>query len=64
MDLIDRLMETKRIPDTHYKINWLGGFEINPRDQAAGHSVNKICRDIGIGKQTFYSWAEKYGLKR
>jgi len=142
MDLIDCLMETKQIPDVHYKINWLGGFEINPRDQAAaeldktrsleiktdwmtvneirqlesleripggdvvlglskvqggvfsnttsatskrklelerkfgkpidklladriaaGHSVNKICRDIGIGKQTFYSWVEEYGLK-
>jgi hypothetical protein len=35
MDLIDRLMETKQIPDVHYKINWLGGFEINPRNQAA-----------------------------
>ena len=142
MDLIDRLMKTKQIPDVHYKINWLGGFEINPRDQAAaeldktrslevktnwmtvneirqlegleripggdvvlglskvqggvfssttsatskrklelerefgkpvdklladriatGHSVNKICKDLGIGKQTFYSWIEEYGLK-
>jgi hypothetical protein len=142
MDLIDRLMETKQIPDVHYRIRWLGGFEINPRDQAAaeldrarslelktnwmtvneirqleglervpggdvvlglsklqgamfsnvnsatskrklelerrfgkpvdklladriaaGHSVNKICRDLGISTQTFYSWAEDYGLK-
>ena len=141
MDLIDRLMETKQIPDVHYKINWVGGFEINLRDQAAaeldksrslelktnwmtvneirqlegldpipggdvvlglsklqgvfsnvnsatskrklelerkfgkpidklladmiaaGHSVNKICRDLGIGKQTFYSWVEEYALK-
>jgi len=128
-------MKTKQIPDVHYKINWLGGFEINPRDQAAaeldrmraleiktnfltineirqelgleripggdvvlglskveggvfsnttsatskrklelerkfgkpvdslladriaaGHSVNKICKELSIGKQTFYSW--------
>jgi transposase-like protein len=35
MELIDRLMETKQIPDVHYGIKWLGGFEINPRDQAA-----------------------------
>jgi hypothetical protein len=134
MDSIDRLMKTKQIPDVHYKINWLGGFEINPRDQAAaefdktrglelktnwmtvneirqreglervlggdiilglskvqgggfsnttsatsnrklelerkfgkpvdklladriaaGHSVNKICKELSIGKQTFYS---------
>jgi len=143
MDLIDRLIETKQIPDTHYRINWLGGFEINPRDQAAaeldktrsltlktnwmtvneirqleglerlpgadvvlglsktqngttqnissatskrklelerkfgkpvdklladriatGKSVNQICKELGIGKQTFYSWAEEYQLKR
>jgi len=142
MDLTDRLIETKQIPDTHYRINWLGGFEINPRDQAAaeldktrsltlktnwmtineirqleglerlpgadvvlglsklqngtpqnissatskrklelerkfnkpvdqllaeriaaGKSVNKICKELGIGKQTFYSWTEGYGLK-
>jgi len=142
MDLIDRLMKTKQIPDVHYRINWLGGFEINPRDQAAaeldktrslqlktnwmtvneirqhegleripggdivlglsklqngtvqnissatskrkrelerkfgkpvdkllaeriaaGKSVNKICKELGIGKQTFYSWTEEYGLK-
>jgi transposase-like protein len=35
MELIDRLMETTQIPDVHYRIKWLGGFEINPRDQAA-----------------------------
>jgi hypothetical protein len=142
MDLIDRLMKTKQIPDAHYRINWLGGFEINPRDQAAaeldktrsltlktnwmtineirqleglerlpgadvvlglsqvqngtpqnissatskrklelerkfgkpvdrlladriaaGKSVNRICKELGIGKQTFYSWVEEYGLK-
>jgi len=140
MDLIDRLMETGQIPDVHYRIKWLGGFEINPRDQAAaeldktrslelktnwmtvneirqlegleripggdvvlglskgavfsnttsatskrklelerkfgkpvdkllaeriaaGYSVNKICRELRIGKQTFYAWAEEYGLK-
>jgi hypothetical protein len=28
-------MKTGQISDVHYKINWLGGFEINPRDQAA-----------------------------
>ena len=41
MDFIDRLMETKQIPNVHYKINWLGGFEINPRDQAAAE-LDKI----------------------
>ena len=35
MDLIDKLMKTEQIPDEHYKINWLGGFEVNPRDKAA-----------------------------
>jgi len=143
MDLIDRLMETKQIPDVHYRVNWLGGFEINPRDQAAagldktrsltlktnwmtineirqleglerlpgadivlglsklqngtpqnissatskqklelerkfrkpvdqllaeriaaGKSVNKICEELGIGKQTFHSYAEEHQLKR
>jgi hypothetical protein len=143
MDLIDRLMETKQIPDVHYRIKWLGGFEVNPRDKAAaeldrvralalmtdwmtvneirevegleripggdvvlglskvqsgvfqnttsatstrklelerkfgkpvdklladriaaGHSVNKICRDLGIGLTTFYRWVEDYDLKR
>ncbi|MEM2104827.1 MAG: DUF1073 domain-containing protein [Candidatus Bathyarchaeia archaeon] len=142
MDLIDRLMETRQIPNVHYRVSWLGGFEINPRDQAAaeldktrslqlrtdwmtvneirqvegleripggdvvlglskinghmqsvnsatsrrklelerkwgkpvdrllaeriaaGKSVNKICKELGIGKQTFYSWAEEYQLKR
>jgi len=142
MDLIDRLMKTGQIQDVHYKINWLGGFEINPRDKAAaeldkiralqiktdwmtvneirqleglervpggdvvlglsklqssgfsnvtsatskrklqlerkwgkpvdklladriaaGHSVNKICRELGISTQTFYRWAEEYELK-
>jgi hypothetical protein len=127
----------------HYSINWLGGFEINPRDQAAaeldktrslqlktnwvtineirqleglerlpgadvvlglsklqngtpqnissatskrklelerkfrkpvdqllaeriaaGKSVNKICEELGIGKQTFHSYAEEHQLKR
>jgi len=143
MDLIDRLMETKQIPDMHYRINWLGGFEVNPRDKAAaeldrvralalmtdwmtvneirevegleripggdvvlglskvqsgvfqnttsatstrklelerkfgkpvdklladriaaGDSVNKICRDLGISLTTFYRWVEDYDLKR
>jgi len=143
MDLIDRLMETKQIPDVHYRINWLGGFEVNPRDKAAaeldrvralalmtdwmtvneirevegleripggdvvlglskvqsgvfqnttsatstrklelerkfgkpvdklladriaaGDSVNKICRDLGISLTTFYRWVEDYDLKR
>jgi len=143
MDLIDRLMETKQIPDVHYRIKWLGGFEVNPRDKAAaeldrvralalmtdwmtvneirevegleripggdvvlglskvqggvfqnttsatstrklelerkfgkpvdklladriaaGHSVNKICRDLGISLTTFYRWVEDYDLKR
>ena len=142
MELIDRLMETGQIPNVHYRINWLGGFEINPRDKAAaeldrvralqlmtnwmtvneirqlegleripggdvvlglsklqnsgfsnvtsatskrklqlerkwgksvdklladmiaaGHSVNKICRDLGISTQTFYRWVEEYELK-
>jgi transcriptional regulator with PAS, ATPase and Fis domain len=127
----------------HYRISWLGGFEINPRDQAAseldktrslqlktnwmtineirqleglerlpgadvvlglsqlqngapqnissatskrklelerkfrkpvdqllaeriaaGKSVNRICKELGIGKQTFYSWTEEYELRR
>jgi len=30
---------------------------------AAGHSVNNICRKLGIGKQTFYAWTEEHGLK-
>ncbi|MEM3161538.1 MAG: helix-turn-helix domain-containing protein [Candidatus Bathyarchaeia archaeon] len=30
---------------------------------AAGKSVNKICKELGIGKQTFYGWAEEYQLK-
>jgi hypothetical protein len=143
MDLIDRLMETKQIPDVHYRIKWLGGFEVNPRDKAAaeldrvralalmtdwmtvneirgvegleripggdvvlglsrvqsgvfqnttsatstrklelerkfgkpvdklladriaaGDSVNKICRDLGISLTTFYRWVEDYDLKR
>jgi len=143
MELIDRLMETKQIPNSPYKIKWLGGFEINPRDHAAAEldkvrvlevktnwmtvneireeegleripggdivlglsrtqtggfsnsnvsvlskrkwelerkfgkpvdrlladkikkceSVNKICRDLGISTQTYYSWVEEYGLK-
>ena len=143
MSLIDDLMRMGQVPDVHYRIKWLGGFEINPRDKAAaeldrvralalmtnwmtvneirqlegleripggdvvlglsklqgsvfsnnasltsrrklqlerkfgkpvdklladkiaaGHSVNKICRDLGISTQTFYSWAEEYGLKQ
>jgi hypothetical protein len=35
MELIDRLMETGQLPDMHYRIKWLGGFQINPRDEAA-----------------------------
>ncbi|MEM2110918.1 MAG: hypothetical protein QXX08_03460, partial [Candidatus Bathyarchaeia archaeon] len=31
---------------------------------AAGKSVNRICRELGIGKYTFYDWMEDYGLKR
>jgi len=31
---------------------------------AAGKSVNKICKELGIGKQTFYSWTEEYRLRR
>jgi transposase-like protein len=26
--------------------------------------VNKICKELGIGKQTLYSWAEEHQLKR
>jgi len=36
MQLIDALMETKQIPNMHYRIKWLGGFELNPRDKAGG----------------------------
>lgn len=143
MDLIDRLIESEQILDVPYKINWLGGFEVNPRDKAAaeldrirgleimtnwmtvneirdveklervpggdvvlgltklegravkninsvtskrklelerkfrkpvdklladmiasGESVNKICKELGISTQTFYSWVEEYGLKQ
>ncbi|MBO3754646.1 MAG: helix-turn-helix domain-containing protein [Candidatus Brockarchaeota archaeon] len=31
---------------------------------AAGKSVNQICKELSIGKQTFYSWTEEYQLKR
>jgi len=33
--LIDRLIKTGQVSDEHYKIDWLGGFEVNPRDKAA-----------------------------
>ena len=33
--MIDRLIKTGQVSDEHYKIDWLGGFEVNPRDKAA-----------------------------
>jgi hypothetical protein len=35
MSLIDDLMRIGQVPDVHYRVKWLGGFEINPRDKAA-----------------------------
>jgi len=31
---------------------------------ATGKSVNKICKELGMSTQTFYTWVEEYGLKR
>jgi AraC-like DNA-binding protein len=31
---------------------------------AAGKSVNKICKELGMSRQTFHSYAEEHQLKR
>jgi len=27
----------------------------------AGVSITEVCREIGVSKQTFYTWKSKYG---
>lgn len=31
------------------------------KQQEQGKKVTEICREIGIGEQTFYNWKAKYG---
>jgi len=64
MELIDRLMETKQIPNVHYKINWLGGFEINPRDQAAAELDRIRSLQIKTNWMTLNEIREEQGLER
>ena len=64
MDLIDRLMETKQIPDVHYKINWVGGFEVNPRDKAAAELDRIRGLQIMTGWVTVNEVREVEGLER
>ena len=63
-DLIDRLMKTGQIPDVHYKINWLGGFEINPRDQAAAELDEIRALQIKTDWMTVNEIRELEGLER
>ena len=48
--MIDRLIETGQVPDVHYKIDWLGGFEVNPRDKAAA----ELDRIRGLQIMTYW----------
>jgi len=64
MDLIDRLMETKQVPDVHYRINWLGGFEINPRDQAAAELDKVRALEVRTNWMTVNEIREEQGLER
>jgi len=63
-ELIDRLMKTKQIPDRHYEIKWLGGFEINPRDQAAAELDNVRALQIKTNWMTVNEIREEEGLER
>ena len=31
------------------------------KEYEAGKSVSDICRELGVNKQTFYNWSNKYG---
>jgi len=64
MDLIDRLMKTGQVPDVHYKINWLGGFEINPRDQAAAELDKIRALEVKTNWMTVNEIRELEGLER
>ncbi len=64
MDLIDRLIETGQIQDVHYKINWLGGFEVNPRDKAAAELDRIRGLQIMTGWVTVNEVREVEGLER
>jgi len=63
MELIDRLMETKQVPDVHYRINWLGGFEINPRDQAAAELDKIRGLEVSTSWKTVNEIRQLEGLK-
>jgi len=64
MDLIDRLMETKQVPNAHYKISWLGGFEINPRDQAAAELDKTRSLEVKTSWMTVNEIRQLEGLER
>jgi len=64
MDLIDRLMETKQLPDVHYKINWIGAFEINPRDQAAAELDRVRALEIKTNFMTINEIRAELGSER
>lgn len=64
MNLIDRLIETKQVPDKHYRINWLGGFEINPRDQAAAELDKARSLTLKTNWMTINEIRQMEGLER
>jgi len=64
MELIDCLMETKQIPNVHYKIKWLGGFEINPRDHAAAELDKVRVLEVKTNWMTVNEIREEEGLER
>jgi hypothetical protein len=64
MDLVDCLMETKQILDVHYRINWLGGFEINPRDQAAAELDKTRSLEVKTNWMTVNEIRQLEGLER
>ena len=64
MDLVDCLMETKQILDVHYRINWLGGFEINPRDQAAAELDKTRSLEVKTNWMTVNEIRQFEGLER
>jgi len=64
MDLIDRLMKTGQIQEVPYKINWLGGFEVNPRDKAAAELDRIRGLQIMTGWMTVNEIREVEGLQR
>jgi hypothetical protein len=64
MDLVGDLMNLGQIPKIPFNINWVGGFEINPRDKAAAELDRIRALQIMTNWMTVNELRELEGLER